>query len=143
MKKELFALLLGSIWMFSGHGELAAQSASKPPARLPMAGAECFVSKDDDGRVFQLRMTMMDEKKVFGDLLVINVQTGEWAQGRLNGERREGGWYGLTWGFSGEDKIRHLINQTYFREDDKLTQRSKDKQDDGRVFKKTDCANFK
>lgn len=113
-----------------------------PRAALP-DDAMCFVAREPDGRVFEVRLAMVDEKKVMGDLLISNVQTGEFVQGRLNGERREKGQFLLSWAFNGDDNIRHITNVSYLLDGNKLIQKSRDAEDEGRVHLKLDCSKMK
>jgi hypothetical protein len=104
----------------------------------------CFIAKEPStGRVFEIRLANLDEKRVVGDLLVHNASTREFAQGRLNGELRENGQYLLTWAYNGTDNVRHIVNVSYWLQGDKLTQKSRDAEDEGRVFTKIDCGNLK
>ncbi len=114
----------------------------KPRAPLP-DDAMCFVARETDGRVFELRLAMVDEKKVMGDLLIYNIQTGEFVQGKINGERREKTQFVLTWAFDGADKIRHITSVAYLLQGEKLIQKSRDVEDEGRVFSKIDCGKMK
>lgn len=104
---------------------------------------ECFASLNTDGRLSEIRLAMVDEKRVTGDLLVRNIKTGEFVQGKLSGELREKIKFFLTWVYTGDDKKRHIINLSYYRDGDRLIERSQDKDADGRVFKKARCADFK
>ena len=113
-----------------------------PRTALP-DDAMCFVARETDGRVFEIRLAMVDAKKVMGDLLISNVQTGEFVQGRLNGERREMVQFLLSWSFTGDDRIRHITNVSYLLSGNKLIQKSRDAEDEGRVFQKIDCGKMK
>jgi hypothetical protein len=114
----------------------------KPRPALP-EDAMCFVARETNGKVHEIRLAMTDKKKMTGDLLVSNVQTGEFVQGRLVGEMRDEGQVFLTWSFNDVDNMRQIINLSYLLDGDKLTQKSRDKDDEGRVFTKIDCGILK
>jgi hypothetical protein len=114
----------------------------KPRPVLP-DDAMCFIAKENSGKVSEIRLVMQDKKKIMGDLLVHNVQTREFAQGRVVGELREQGQVFLTWSFNDVDNVRQIINLSFLLKGDKLTQKSRDADDEGRVFLKTDCGALK
>lgn len=114
----------------------------KPRPEMP-ADTDCFASLNTDGRLFEIRLGMIDEKRVTGDLLVRNIKTGEFVQGKLTGELREKIKYLLTWAYVGDDHKRHIINLSYYRDGERLIERSQDAEADGRVFKRARCTDFK